>query len=478
MPYNNTPIAPSKEVTGTVALPLARVKKIISQDDDISNCSNNAAFVITVATEMFLQHLVEQSHNVVKSERKPRRNIQYRDVANAVARVENLEFLTDVVPKTQSFKQVKQKQAKESAAKTNGIANGQKTLDSHVGGEDQATNGATHDPESMDVDEQGPSGATAPIGKLGSEASCESQIWNDCRPSFKATTEIDLVEQPCDWISGFDSGFGNRPFVSGNSHDYTQGYIDGQMASCTPTASSSLALSAANDTNFGPLEHAASRPGAVLQQNAQRQHLIANSQTEFLNTQAIPLDVSSGYPGYSPPLFALPNEFACSPANSYSESDASYVVRTDAQKTYAAPSLNGPEDTLLRPANDFPDTSQIASLACIGSPAQVSLTPERSADISTQLSVPSSNADILHPLTVAPKAQLIGRCPEVSSTVQANLSAAHHARVESRQLVEQGDSDGATQALALALLHEKKARRRHAQNQSQRKLRAMRRTKP
>jgi len=59
---------------------VARVKKIISQDDDINSCSNNAAFVITVATEMFLQHLVEQSHNVVKSERKPRRNIQYRDV--------------------------------------------------------------------------------------------------------------------------------------------------------------------------------------------------------------------------------------------------------------------------------------------------------------------------------------------------------------------------------------------------------------
>ena len=104
MPYNNTPITPSKEVTGTVALPrtyhiyllrrnrrsnsrrlltqslVARVKKIIAQDDDISNCSNNAAFVITVAAEMFLQHLVEQSYNIVKSERKPRRNIQYRDV--------------------------------------------------------------------------------------------------------------------------------------------------------------------------------------------------------------------------------------------------------------------------------------------------------------------------------------------------------------------------------------------------------------
>lgn len=59
---------------------MARVKKIILADDDISACSTNAAFVITVATEMFLQHMVEQSFNIVKSERKPRRNIQYKDV--------------------------------------------------------------------------------------------------------------------------------------------------------------------------------------------------------------------------------------------------------------------------------------------------------------------------------------------------------------------------------------------------------------
>nr|OQO24137.1 hypothetical protein B0A51_07560 [Rachicladosporium sp. CCFEE 5018] len=132
MPYNNTPIPPTKDATGTVSLPLARIKKIVSQDDDISQCSNNAAFVITAATEKFLQHLVEQSYNIVKSERKPRRNIQYRDVANAVARVENLEFLSDVVPKTQTYKQYKAK--KDAAApKVAASANGQHTLDATMG---------------------------------------------------------------------------------------------------------------------------------------------------------------------------------------------------------------------------------------------------------------------------------------------------------------------------------------------------------
>ncbi|KAL1311804.1 hypothetical protein AAFC00_001884 [Neodothiora populina] len=125
MPYNNTPITPTAEITGTVSLPLARVKKIIHADEDIANCSNNAAFAITIATEQFLQYLVEQTHNVVKSERKQRRNIQYRDVAGAVSRVDNLEFLTDVVPKTMTYKEYKAKKAKEEA---NGKTNGQTKL--------------------------------------------------------------------------------------------------------------------------------------------------------------------------------------------------------------------------------------------------------------------------------------------------------------------------------------------------------------
>ena len=140
---------------------------------------------------MFLQHLVEQAYNIVKSERKPRRNVQYRDVgelrisfpdlmkvhldgsgrvltcsctANAVARVENLEFLTDVVPKTVPYKQIKQKQVKEGVT-ANGAGAGQATLDGHIGGEreEQATNGAREEP--MDVDEEGTEAAEEEEGE-------------------------------------------------------------------------------------------------------------------------------------------------------------------------------------------------------------------------------------------------------------------------------------------------------------------------
>lgn len=67
MPYNTTAIPPRKEVTGQTQLPrksshphalhthsdhppVTRVKKIIAVDPDVNICSNNAAFVITIAT--------------------------------------------------------------------------------------------------------------------------------------------------------------------------------------------------------------------------------------------------------------------------------------------------------------------------------------------------------------------------------------------------------------------------------------------
>ena len=43
-------------------------------------CSNNAVFAIAVATEMFIFYMAEQAYNVVKSERRPRKNIQYKDI--------------------------------------------------------------------------------------------------------------------------------------------------------------------------------------------------------------------------------------------------------------------------------------------------------------------------------------------------------------------------------------------------------------
>lgn len=45
---------------------------------------------------------------------------------------------------------------------------------------------------------------------------------------FGRSTEIDLVEESEEWISGFDAGFTGRPFGSGNTEQYHKGYLDGQ----------------------------------------------------------------------------------------------------------------------------------------------------------------------------------------------------------------------------------------------------------
>jgi hypothetical protein len=140
MPYNTTAIPPRKEVTGQSVLPVARVKKILAQDQDINTCSANAAFIISMATvrptptpqpsqhthpsqELFVQHLANEAQNAAKMDRKPRRNIQYKDMgtspppspphasltppANAVAHNDHLEFLEDLIPRTTPFKKVK-----------------------------------------------------------------------------------------------------------------------------------------------------------------------------------------------------------------------------------------------------------------------------------------------------------------------------------------------------------------------------------
>ncbi|CRG90630.1 hypothetical protein PISL3812_07674 [Talaromyces islandicus] len=118
----------AEEATGQSVLPLSRIKKIIQLDEDIAQCSHNATFLIAIATELFIQYIAEQGYNVVKSERKPRKTIQYKDLATAVSRIDNLEFLADVIPKTTTYRQFKEKRAREGAQDLPIIEKGQTTL--------------------------------------------------------------------------------------------------------------------------------------------------------------------------------------------------------------------------------------------------------------------------------------------------------------------------------------------------------------
>ena len=96
---------------------------------------------------MFIRYLAEQAMNVSKLEKKPRRNIQYKDLgmlilsnlttlgsltfeANAVARIDNLQFLEDVIPRTTTYREYKAKKASKAATQgPQSLQNGQTTLD-------------------------------------------------------------------------------------------------------------------------------------------------------------------------------------------------------------------------------------------------------------------------------------------------------------------------------------------------------------
>lgn len=130
---------------------------------------------------MFVQYLTGEAQNMTKLERKPRRNIQYKDMgrticprfvqpriltttppANAVTHQDNLEFLEDIIPKTTSYKEIKAKAAAararvsgektaaaaaavEAERPTDGVPNGkrQKSIMNGNGAPPPAANGFT-----------------------------------------------------------------------------------------------------------------------------------------------------------------------------------------------------------------------------------------------------------------------------------------------------------------------------------------------
>ena len=117
---------------------------------------------------MMIQHLATTTHNVVKTERKPRRNIQYRDVSGAVSKTDNLEFLVDVVPKTTQYGAWRKRKAVELEQDAKG-----KTKEGNEGspaGEDKERGKGVEIGMSKGAIANGMTQTTLPPISIGSEA--------------------------------------------------------------------------------------------------------------------------------------------------------------------------------------------------------------------------------------------------------------------------------------------------------------------
>ncbi|KAF9121798.1 hypothetical protein BGW39_010241 [Mortierella sp. 14UC] len=100
---------------GVTQLPVARVKRIIKEDKDVQMVSNDAVFLISLATELFLESFTTKAFNLAKIEK--RKTVSYKDLATAVTQHDSLEFLQDVIPKTMTLTTAieKQRAAQEKA---------------------------------------------------------------------------------------------------------------------------------------------------------------------------------------------------------------------------------------------------------------------------------------------------------------------------------------------------------------------------
>lgn len=72
-------------------LPLVRIKHIMKLDPDVSLISQEAIFLVTMATHLFIEHLSRESYSHTVQQKK--KTIQKNDVEMAINSIESLIFL-------------------------------------------------------------------------------------------------------------------------------------------------------------------------------------------------------------------------------------------------------------------------------------------------------------------------------------------------------------------------------------------------
>lgn len=81
----------------TQALPLARIKKIMKLDGDVKMISAEAPMLFSKAAEIFIHELTLRAW--VHTEDNKRRTLQRNDLAMAITKYDQFDFLIDIVPR-------------------------------------------------------------------------------------------------------------------------------------------------------------------------------------------------------------------------------------------------------------------------------------------------------------------------------------------------------------------------------------------
>ncbi|XP_037806087.1 DNA polymerase epsilon subunit 4 [Lucilia sericata] len=88
---NDNKVNPATTDQKLFQLPLTRIRNIMKLDPDLHIASNEAVFLVTRATELFIESLAQESYNFTLESKK--KTIQKRDVDLAIDAVDSLMFL-------------------------------------------------------------------------------------------------------------------------------------------------------------------------------------------------------------------------------------------------------------------------------------------------------------------------------------------------------------------------------------------------
>lgn len=78
-------------------LPLARIKKIMKLDEDVKMISAEAPLLFAKAAEIFIHELTLRAW--IHTENNKRRTLQRNDIAMAITKFDQFDFLIDIVPR-------------------------------------------------------------------------------------------------------------------------------------------------------------------------------------------------------------------------------------------------------------------------------------------------------------------------------------------------------------------------------------------
>ncbi|KAF9909451.1 hypothetical protein EC991_008590 [Linnemannia zychae] len=92
-------------------LPLARIKKVMKSDPEVKMISAEAPILFSKACETFICEITRRAW--LHAEENKRRTLQRSDVANAVSRSDQFDFLIDIVPREEPPKVTKRSSTRE-----------------------------------------------------------------------------------------------------------------------------------------------------------------------------------------------------------------------------------------------------------------------------------------------------------------------------------------------------------------------------